>query len=93
MNKTLLLVAGGILAYALLRPRAPQQTYVPGVTQVPQAPNPYTQAAAFQAWASTILNTFGNVVELWQPGGPFYGREDQLEAVADQINTYGIILP
>jgi len=61
----------GLGAYLLLRPQQTRQ-FVPGVTQVPQQPNPNTNAAAWQQWVTAIVAIFGTASTLWQPGGPFY---------------------
>lgn len=81
-SKLLLIVGLGIIAYLLLMRRngtsSPTQ-----FNNAPPAP-PRNKPAEFAAWANTILSLYGNVSELWQPGGPFYqfNKSDILEVVA-----------
>lgn len=92
-DKSLLLIAGAAALF-LLSNQQRQQQYAPQFQQVP--PPPRNNARDFAAWASAIVNTFGNVAELWQPGGPFYNmnRTDVIKAAewADDnpyTNPYG----
>lgn len=80
-GKLLLLVGIGIIAYLLLTRRSSSTTPTQ-FTNVPPAP-PRNKPAEFAAWANAILSTFGNVSELWQPGGPFYqyNKNDILDVV------------
>lgn len=49
------------------------------------APPPDSRTAAFNAWVRAILNLYGNVKELWAPGGPFHNipEDEILDAVGD----------
>jgi hypothetical protein len=93
-NNLLLLGLGGLILYVLTRrpsytPPPIQQgyNYYPSFPQVPPAPQ--NNAAAFQAWASAILSTFGNVASLWEPGGPFYQEAGTPGSEMIDVNTLG----
>lgn len=67
-DKTLGYVLIGLAAYLLL-----QQRQTPQYQQFPQIPpQPPTKGQAFAEWVNSILAIYGNVKELWEPGGPFY---------------------
>lgn len=72
-NKNILIAAAlGVAAYLLLRKRTTQRpAYVP--QQYYQAPPRGT--AAFQNWANTILQVYGQSKWLFEPGGPFYNNK------------------
>jgi len=61
------LIGAGI--YMLTRPRTAPPTPA-NFQQIPPAPPPQTQQ--WGQWVEGVLATFGNVAQLWQPGGPFY---------------------
>lgn len=57
------------LAYYLTT-RNQQLVYRGPYSNIP--PPPPTSSPNFQIWVNTILQTFGQVADLWKPGGPFY---------------------
>lgn len=61
------LLAG--LAYYLYSQQ--QTTRYTGAYQNVPPPPPRT-SPNYQVWVNTILQTFGQVADLWKPGGPFY---------------------
>lgn len=75
-----LLVIGVGLYFLLKRPRVAPTTQ--NFNQLPPAP-PRNNISMYGQWASTIIQLFGDVAELWQPGGPFYGtdRQDIYDAI------------
>lgn len=59
----------GALAFYLYSQQ--QQTRYTGQYQnIPPPPPP--SSPNYQVWVNTILQTFGQVADLWKPGGPFY---------------------
>lgn len=60
----------GLAAVLLLTQRKQTPVYQ-NYPQIPPSP-PQSNAQAWQEWASAIIATYGNVAQLWQPGGPFY---------------------
>lgn len=72
----------GVAALLFLRqsrkPYTPQQTYVP--------PRPQSNIpGAISQWVQTMVQVFGNVRELWQPGGPFYKPTPEVQAALDAL--------
>lgn len=68
-QQSALLIAAGI--FFLLRGFLPRRSnYVPP-PPAPTQPNYYD---LFKNWAITILEVFGDVKSLWEPGGPFYNK-------------------
>ena len=69
-NKQLLgmLLLGGLAVYYFSQQQRP--TYTGPYQNVP--PPPPQNSPNYQAWVTTILQTFGQVADLWKPGGPFY---------------------
>ncbi len=63
-----MILLGGLAAYLLTRQQAPQ--YRGPYQNIP--PPPPQSSPNFQVWVNTILQTFGQVADLWKPGGPFY---------------------
>ena len=87
-NKQLAYIILGVGAFLLLsqKQRPPYQTgpynYYPNIPP-PPPPRPNT-AQAFSDWVSAILNSYGAVADLWQPGGPFYQLPpDQAQAAGN----------
>lgn len=77
----------GLGVFLLLQQRQ-VTTYPPGqypyqnFPNIPQAPS--TKGQAFQQWAQSIVNLYGNIKALWEPGGPFYKhRTDDIFDVID----------
>ncbi len=62
-----LVIAVGVF---FLFSRSKRQRYIPPPPP-PAQPNYYE---LFKNWALAILNIFGDVKELWEPGGPFYNK-------------------
>lgn len=71
-----ILIGAGIVYLLTRSSRASQQRPYYNYPTIPPAPSP-TAAQAWAAWAQTIIQTFGNVASLWQPGGPFYGKKEE----------------
>lgn len=87
----LILILGGIVvAYMMLQKRStPAST---NYSSVPPPP-PRNNAQALATWANTILAIYGNVAELWQPGGPFYNYKNDLLEIVTPPNNYDNGLP
>ncbi|MEL6394201.1 MAG: hypothetical protein AAFR97_15775 [Bacteroidota bacterium] len=65
------ILLGAAAVYFLTQSNRPR--YAPPFYQAPPPP-PRNRAAEYQAWINLILQTYGNVAALWQPGGPFYNQ-------------------
>ena len=84
MKKDTLLILGlaGIGAYLFLQNQRqyqnPPQNWAPQYQQAIPAPPP-PSTPEWQNWARFVLETYGNVIQLWQPGGPFYKGPSQEE--------------
>ncbi len=59
----------GLAALLILSRRQPQ--HYQNYPTVPPAP-PRSNGQAWADWARNIIQIYGNVASLWQPGGPFY---------------------
>lgn len=62
-----LLILGGIAAYYMMNQPV---RYTGQFSNVP--PPPPRNSPNYQVWVDTILKTFGQVADLWKPGGPLY---------------------
>lgn len=85
-NKQLAYIILGVGAFLLLsqkqRPQSGPYNYYPNIPP-PPPPRPNT-AQAFGNWVNAILNSYGAVAELWEPGGPFYQLPpDQAQAAGN----------
>jgi len=90
---TFLYVAIGLAAlYLLNQNRQPRQAYnyYPNAPYAPPAP-PRSNGQAFAQWVNSIMSIYGNVRELWQPGGPFYKERVSPEEL-QAINAAGMAL-
>lgn len=69
-NKQLIALAllGGAAALYLMNQQPPR--YTGQYANIP--PPPPRNSPNYQQWVQTILQTFGQVADLWKPGGPFY---------------------
>jgi hypothetical protein len=76
MNKKniayLLLAAAAFVLLTRRQSAAPAQ---PSPTLPPVPPRPATTGQALTNWVITVMRLFGTAKELWEPGGPFYGRD------------------
>lgn len=63
-----LVLLGGIALYYFMQQQRP--VYTGPYQNVP--PPPPQNSPNYQVWVNTILQTFGQVADLWKPGGPFY---------------------
>lgn len=72
-SKNILIALGlGVAAYLLLKPKTTQRpAYIPREYQNA----PPRGSAAFQNWATTILQVYGQSKWLFEPGGPFYNNK------------------
>ncbi len=61
----------GIAAVLFITRQQPQQQHYPNYPAIPPAP-PRSNGHAWADWARSIVQIYGNVATLWQPGGPFY---------------------
>lgn len=52
------------------RPMNYNPNYNPGFQDVPRPPQE-SNVQKWKNWASSVVNLYGDVKELWQPGGPF----------------------
>lgn len=86
-NTTNILIFGGVavVAWALLgksnnngnnNNNGGNYSNFPNVPSAPPANTP-----EWQFWATAIVGTFGNVIQLWQPGGPFYNEPGVVDVV------------
>lgn len=83
-------IIGGLLLYMLSRRNNNASTnnnqQQPPVYTYPQPPA--QNSPQWAQWAQTIISTFGNVAQLWAPGGPFYNQPTQ-----DIIDATGVTPP
>lgn len=84
-NNILIALGIGVVAYLLLKPKTTQRpTTIP--REYYNAPPRGTQA--FQNWANTLLQVYGQSKWLFEPGGPFYNNklfnEQELNKVLNQ---------
>lgn len=63
-----LAVLAGLAYYLYSQQQAPR--YTGPYQNIP--PPPPQSSPNYQVWVNTILQTFGQVADLWKPGGPFY---------------------
>lgn len=71
-DNTLAYILIGAAAVLFLSKRnAPAANYAPQFAAAPPPP-PRSNAQAFAAWVAAMMSIYGNVSQLWQPGGPFY---------------------
>lgn len=86
-NNTIAYVLLGAAVFLMLSRRnqqPPPQQFQPG--NYPPPP-PRTNAQQYAQWAQTMLNLYGTVSALWQPGGPFYGRsQSEIYNTIDQYS-------
>ena len=83
---------GGLALLAMLGRQQRYQDPTPTNFQNFPAPPPSTaNQGQWQAWVSLALNTFGQVANLWEPGGPFYNvaETDEFNLALDQLSYYG----
>lgn len=78
----------GVAAYLITR-KAP--AYTGPYQNIPPAPPP--SSPNFQIWVNTILKTFGQVADLWKPGGPFYKQPVPQPTAGDGWQTPQIPQP
>ena len=71
------LLFGGLLVYFFTRRSQPVYTHYP---QVPPAP-PRNNQQAWVNWVGSIIDVYGAVATLWEPGGPFYQEQLSPEEV------------
>lgn len=64
-----LVILGGAAAWYFMNQQQ-QPQYTGQYSNIP--PPPPQSSPNYQAWVNTILQTFGQVADLWKPGGPFY---------------------
>lgn len=89
MNNTGLLLIGVAAILLLSRQQGGQSQggFNPGSSYVPPMPDRRINPQAFQVWVQSILNTYGAVSELWQPGGPFYNAPVDIQDYTQQTWT------
>lgn len=68
-----IIVLGAIAVYYFSNQQRP--AYTGPYQNVP--PPPPQSSPNYQVWVDTILKTFGQVSDLWKPGGPFYQQPVQ----------------
>lgn len=79
-NIALFLLGAGAVFF-LTQGSMRRQRFIPGQTYYPPPP-PRTAAHAWTSWATQMLQIYGNVRELWQPGGPFHNVPmEDIEAI------------
>ncbi len=85
-NKGILIALGvGVAAYLIFKPKIAQR---PAVVPQQYYNAPPRGTIAFQNWANTILQVYGQSKWLFEPGGPFYNNkllnEKELNKVLSQ---------
>lgn len=82
-SKNILIAAGlGLVAYLLLKPKTTQR---PATIPREYQTAPPRASAAFQNWATTILQVYGQSKWLFEPGGPFYNNKIMNEKYLNDI--------
>ncbi|MBX2926999.1 MAG: hypothetical protein KF852_04125 [Saprospiraceae bacterium] len=83
-NNLVVALAIAVGVYFLTKkPVRPQFSTAPRPPVDPRQAQTQAQIIALQNWIRTMIALFGNVKELWQPGGPFYNIP---RAIFDDIN-------
>lgn len=77
MNTKNILLLLAIYLFTQQSNRQTQYTQPPQEPYVPQHQSP-AQIPNWVQWAQLIISLYGNVAELWEPGGPFYGKEQDV---------------
>lgn len=92
-KKTLAYVILGGAAVLLLTRRGNAQVPPRNINVTPPPPPPPSNNAnAWAMWAQTIMQAYGNVAALWQPGGPFYRNnisDQQAQWIAQGVANAG----
>lgn len=85
-KKNMGMILLGIAAFMVINQR-PQTQYSPQFQNIPPAP-PRNNPQRFSQWANAILNAYGDIAALWQPGGPFhnYKTSDIYDTTVDYSN-------
>lgn len=78
-----LLIGGGVLYFATTWIQNQGRNNIPPISQAPKPP-PRSKADEWQSWVALIFSIYGNVKELWEPGGPFYGMNK--DDIYDEVN-------
>lgn len=77
----------GLGVYLVTRPKASPPIQPPPPPPYYQLPPPPPQnTPAWQTWVQGVINVYGAVAPLWQPGGPFY-KQPITPQQAQQIQT------
>jgi hypothetical protein len=75
---TILILAGiGFIGYKLVQQEKLPPN--PGNQNAVPPPPPPSQANELRQWVELVVSIFGNVKELWEPGGLFYNNRDEVE--------------
>lgn len=82
-NKIILAVAVAAAVYLFTRSNPHRFRNAPPPPMDPRQARTQAQIMAVQQWARTIITLFGNVRELWQPGGLFYSIPRE---ILDDVN-------
>lgn len=85
-NTNTLLILGGaaLVGWALLGNNSNNNnnSNSGGYSNYPSVPPPPPQnTPEWTYWVTAITGTFGNVIQLWQPGGPFYNEPGVIDVV------------
>lgn len=88
-NKTLIIAFAAVAAIYFLTRQQPQFQQAPP-RPAPTDPNP---SNAWAMWAMSLVQIFGNVSSLWQPGGPLYRNQftdEQAQWIGEGLLNAGI---
>jgi hypothetical protein len=95
-KETIGYVLVGAAALLLLTRRQGPASQGPGRQNIYSYPPPNppvaNNAAAWANWARTIMDLYGDVSQLWQPGGPFHRQSvtnQQAQWIANGISQAG----
>lgn len=80
-NAIIFLGFGAIAIYMLMNSNRQNQVqnWAPQFQRTLPPPPAQVNSAQWAQWAQIVLNTYGNIAALWQPGGPFYKGPSQEE--------------
>lgn len=79
-----LVILGAVAAWYYMNQA--NTTYAPQYANVP--PPPPKSSPNYQAWVNSILQVYGQVSDLWKPGGPFYNQGIPKDASLDPGGVY-----
>jgi hypothetical protein len=84
-DNTILALAIAVGVFLLTSGRTSNQVPSSGSIPPPPPPQQPDYYTAFKNWAQAILDIFGDMRELWEPGGPFYNRSPQEQNIIQDL--------